>query len=228
MKNYTAIFTATIACLLLAAAESQATVVLPAPFSSSMVVQQHKPVLIWGKADAGETVTATFCEKSATTRATEAGTFRIELPALDAKSNPGPHELSVIGSNTIVLKDVLLGEVWLCGGQSNMRLTVKEAAHGDKESSEANYPQIRLLYVPGLSSAKPEFTFAGKWAPCKPGTVAGFSAAAYYFGRELHQTLGVPVGLIDCSQGWSPAEAWLPLSVLSSDPITKPIVDRQL
>lgn len=207
-------------------AHVHADVRLPATIGHSMVIQQKKPVRIWGAAEPGEAVSVSIAGRKAESVADAAGRFAVELPALDARQDAGPHEMVIVGKNTITLKDILVGEVWLCGGQSNMRFTVKEAANAEAESAAADYPQIRFLYVTDAYSAKPEFTFEGRWIVCSPKSVYRFTATGYYFGRELHKALGVPIGLVDTSRGWSPAEAWVPLDLLASNPVTKPIADR--
>jgi len=208
---------------------SWAAVKLPAVLGGNMVIQQGKPFRIWGMAEPGEAVTADIAGRSGSAKADATGRFSFELAPLDAKKDTGPLELSITGGDgkSVKFRNVVVGEVWLCSGQSNMRLTVKECASGDKEIAAANYESIRLFYVPDADSTEPQFTMNAQWRACSPKTVGGFSAAAYYFGRELHKQLGVPIGLIDSSRGYSPAEAWLPEELLASNPITKPIMDRQ-
>lgn len=201
---------------------------LPAVFTDHMVVQQNRPVVVWGKAEAGETVTVTLAGNEATTRAGADGRFRLQLPSLVAQRNAGPHELLVRSpAATVRIRDVVVGEVWLCSGQSNMRLPVRDCANAKEEIASANYPDIRLFWVPDTDSAERQFTIKGAaWRNCSPKTVGTFSAAAYYFGRQLHKSLGVPVGLIDTSRGWSPIEAWLPMDLMAADPAVKPLIDR--
>jgi sialate O-acetylesterase len=132
-------------------------------------------------------------------------------------SEPGPFELRVTGSNTITLDDVLVGEVWVCSGQSNMEWSVQQAKDGDLEVAAANFPQIRLLTVPRVGSQEPLDDFEGEWKVCSPETVADFSAVGYFFGRRLHSTLNVPIGLVDNSWGGSACDAWVPRELLEED-----------
>jgi sialate O-acetylesterase len=138
----------------------------------------------------------------------------------------GPHTLTVVGKNTITLGDVLVGEVWLCSGQSNMQLGVAQADDGDLETQSANYPRIRLISVPQVGTQEPQEDFNGSWAVCTPQTVNDFSAVGYFFGRQLYQTLHVPIGLIDDSWGGSACEAWVRRDLLASDPRFDALLDR--
>jgi len=204
-----------------------AAVELPAVFGDHMVIQQGKPVLVWGKANAGELVVVELAGERATANADTSGRFSVELPPLTVAKNTGPQELTVSASNTVRIRDVLVGEVWICSGQSNMRLPLKECTGGTTETANAKFDRIRILSVPDGYSSTPQFTFKSRWAVCSPQTIGGFSGAGYFFAKEMHRALDVPVGVIDSSLGWSPGEAWVPTSVLESSPITKPIIDRQ-
>ena len=218
-----------LATMLCSGVESFAAVRLPAVFSDNMVVQQGKPLRIWGLAEPGEVVSAAMAGRNGSAKAEADGKFKLELPALSAEKDSGALDLIITGGDAkaIQFKNVVVGEVWLCSGQSNMRLTVKECANAEAEIAAAASDSIRLFYVPDADSTEPQFTMKSQWRACSPKSVAGFSAAAYYFGRELHRKLNVPIGLIDSSRGYSPAEAWLPEDLLATNPITKPILDRQ-
>lgn len=190
---------------------------LPGVFGSHMVLQRDVPVPVWGWARAGETVTVSCAGARAQAKVNEAGEWKAVLPALKAG---GPHTLSVEGSSTLRLEDVLVGEVWLCSGQSNMEMGVGACRDGAAEIAAAHHPRIRLLMVPNRFAALPERDIVvgaqdGAWRVCSPATVAqggwgGFSAAAYYFGRELEQALDVPVGLIDATWGGTVIQTWTP------------------
>ncbi|GAB3585990.1 sialate O-acetylesterase [Hymenobacter daeguensis] len=187
---------------------AQATVRLPRFVADHMVLQRSRPVPIWGWADAGETVAVTF--RGQTYRATPAaGTGRWQL-SLPAQAAGGPYELTIKGRNTIVLRDVLFGDVWLASGQSNMEWPVRDAANGAQETAAADFPQIRLLGVDNTPAFTPQddIRSAAGWQVCGPGTVGGFSAVAYFFGRKLYQQYHVPIGLIASEWGGTPAEAW--------------------
>lgn len=133
--------------------------------------------------------------------------------------------MTVTGKNTITLKDVLVGEVWLGSGQSNMELSVAECQNAPQEIAAADFPRIRLLTVPAKGTQEPQRDLQGRWVQCSPKTVGRFSAAAYFFGRKLQQELDVPVGLIDCSWGASSCEAWIQRSVLSADRQYAPLLE---
>jgi sialate O-acetylesterase len=134
--------------------------------------------------------------------------------------------LKVEGANTIELGDVLVGEVWLCSGQSNMEMTVHGVLNQEKEIAEAEQPQIRMLVVARSASPEPRDNSGGEWKVCSPAAVGGFSAAGYFFGRELQKRLSVPVGLIDSSWGGTPIQAWTSLKAQESVDAIKPLLDR--
>jgi sialate O-acetylesterase len=144
---------------------------------------------------------------------------------LDPLQVGGPYPMTVRGKNTITLQKVLVGEVWLCSGQSNMSLSVTSVNNAPQEIAAANYPHLRLISVPVKGTQTPQTDFVGHWAPCSPATVAGFSAVAYFFGRDLYQKLNIPIGLIHCSWGGSSCEAWVQRSVLESDSQYKPLLE---
>lgn len=187
---------------------TRAEVKLPAIISDHMVLQRDVPVPIWGWASPGEEVAVTFAgqTKTATTDAT--GRWSIKLDKLSAV---GPQTLTAKGANTVTVNDVLVGEVWLASGQSNMQLPVNGAANASEERAAALFPQIRFFSVARHPAVAPETDCEGSWIVCRPDTVGGFSAAAYFFGREVHQKVGTPVGLINASWGGTPIEAWISL-----------------
>ncbi len=209
--------------LLLMTLPVSADVKLPAIFGDHMVLQREEPVVIWGMADPCETVTVSICGLTgeATTQAN--GHWRAALGSLQAG---GPHTLTVKGHNTVTYKDVLVGEVWLCSGQSNMAFAVGSANDSDLELATANYPNIRLISVPQIASQTPEWTFKGKWDVCTPEVARSFSAVGYFYGRLLHQILGVPIGLIDNAWGGSAAEAWVRRDIMEADELLKPLMAR--
>ena len=192
-----------------------ADVRLPAIFTDNMVLQRNMAVPVWGWADAGEKVTVQVLGQTQTAMPGEGGKWTVKLAPLPTG---GPITVTVSGKNTITLQNVLVGEVWLCSGQSNMQMSVQGSNDAAKEIAAANFPQIRLVSVPVRGSQEPQSDFQGKWVLCSPKTVGGFSAAAYFFGRELHQKLNVPIGLIHCSWGGSSCEAWVKRSLLEADP----------
>ena len=202
---------------------ARAEVRLPKVFSSHMVLQQEKPLVVWGWADPNEKVTVTLSTASQQVQANERGEWKVVLPAMKAG---GPYTLTVSGSTKVEFEDVMLGEVWLCSGQSNMEMGIGMARDAKEEIAAANYPGIRLLKVTKSWKPEPQNDIEGTWKVCSPQTVAeggwgGFSACAYYFGRELHQKLGVAVGLIDSSWGGTRIEPWTPPEGFAAVPALK-------
>jgi len=186
-----------------------ADVKLSAVFGSNMVLQRDMPVPVWGEADPDERVTVTFGTQRERTAADADGKWRVVLRSMPASAEG--RELVVEGTNRIVFKNVLVGEVWVCSGQSNMEWTVGGAMDRDRETKAANFPLIRHIKVNKRPSDRHETTFSGSWAVCSPRTVSGFTAAGYFFGREIHRKLDVPVGLVNSSWGGTRIEPWTPL-----------------
>ncbi|MFM8290235.1 MAG: sialate O-acetylesterase [Planctomycetia bacterium] len=205
---------------------ARADVSLNNMFGDHMVLQQGIRNKVWGRAEPGEAVTVTFGKQSHSTQAAGDGTWHVMLDPVVEYG--GPHTLTVKGRNTVTFGDVLIGEVWLCSGQSNMWWSVNRSKDPDIETATAKYPNIRLITVPAVGTQKPQWNFTGAWQACSPETVGDFSAVGYYFGRQIHQTLGVPVGLIDNAWGGSAAEAWVRRDKLAAHPRLKAIHDRWL
>ncbi len=201
---------------------ARAEVKLPAIIGDNMVLQQGVKVRIWGNANAGEHVTVTFDKKSASTVADAQGRWQVWLGPLN---KGGPSELTVKGDNVLTIKNVLVGEVWLCSGQSNMEWPLVNTIGGAETVAQANYPDIRLFRVEHQTSATPLTDVQGHWVVTTPEEAANFSAVGYFFGRELYQHLKVPIGLIHSSWGGTPAEAWTINDALLSSPELKPILD---
>ena len=177
-----------------------------------MVVQRDKPIHVWGWTTADSPVRVELAGHQGSVTADSSGRFDVMLDPLPAG---GPHEMTVTaGDQAKTFSDVLVGEVWVCSGQSNMAWPVAAANDPDLESLSADYPQIRLISVPQVASQEPLNDFNGKWEDCTAETVKQFSAVGYFFGRQLHQTLDVPIGLIDNAWGGSAAEAWIARSDL--------------
>ena len=195
-------------------------------FGDHMVLQQGIKNKVWGKADPGEQVTVSFAGQTHATTAGQDGAWQVFLDSIQEYG--GPHTLTVKGKNTITFNDVLIGEVWVCAGQSNMQWSVNQANDPDIEKAAARYPNIRLISVPQVGTQEPQWNFNGKWQVCSPETVGGFSAVGYFFGRQLHQTLGVPVGLINNAWGGSAADAWVKREKIAGHPTLKAIHDRWL
>lgn len=201
-----------------------AEVKLPAILSDNMVLQAGgKTVPVWGWADTGEAVAVQLGDQSASTKADDKGQWRVNCLLPQGK---GPLEMTVRGSNTLTIRNILIGEVWLCSGQSNMQMSVDNSADASQETAAAQYPEIRLFMVARTTALEPQSDCKGKWQVCGPGTVGGFSAAGYFFGRELHQQLNVPVGLIGSYWGGTPAEAWTSLPALQAQESLRSILER--
>jgi len=192
-----------------------ANIKLPSLVGDNMVVQHHAKVRIWGWADPGENVSVTMAKKSARTQADSKGKWEVQIGPFQPG---GPHEMKIAGKNTIVVKNILVGEVWVASGQSNMEWQLRNSAHGAEEIAAANTPEIRLFTVKKATSLDTRDDVAGKWVLCSPDTAGDFSAVAYFFGKELHQATKVPVGLIHSSWGGTPAEAWTSRSALAAVP----------
>ncbi|MEI6366688.1 MAG: sialate O-acetylesterase [Planctomycetota bacterium] len=193
-------------------------------FGDHMVLQQGIGNKVWGKADPSEPITVTFGSQVHSTTAGADGMWSVLLNPVAEYG--GPHTLTVKGKNTVTFNDVLIGEVWVCAGQSNMQWGINSANDADLEKASAKLPMIRLLSVPQVGTQEPQSNFNGKWAVCTPETVANFSAVGYLFGRQLQQTLGVPVGLINNAWGGSAAEAWVKRDTLKANEKLKPLHDR--
>jgi sialate O-acetylesterase len=206
--------------------KTNAEVRLPKVFSSHMVLQQDKPIVVWGWANPNEEVSVEAGTSTGKTTANDKGEWKATLPALKAG---GPAiALKVSGSNQITFDDVLVGEVWICSGQSNMEFGIGNALNAKAEIAAADEPEIRLLKVDKSWKPSPQTDMNGEWRVCTPKSVSeggwnGFSAVGYFFGRELHKELGVPIGLIDVTwggtviQSWTPPEGFAAVPALSSD-----------
>ncbi len=195
--------------------EAAADVKVPALFGPHMVLQREQKDRVWGWAEPGEEIKVTIADQSKTAKAGEDGSWHVMLDPMKAG---GPHTLTIQGKNTLTFDDVLVGEVWICSGQSNMGMNVGGSKDADLEILAAKYPRIRLISVPNRGTQEPQKDFNGKWARCSPETIGDFSAVGYYFGRQLYKTLGVPIGLIDDAWGGSACEAWIRRDLLAADP----------
>lgn len=210
------------------AATAAADVKLPALISDNMVLQQGRPVSIWGTADAGEQVTVSIGEQKQTATADSDGKWKVELEPL---KKGGPLEMTVAGKNTITIHNVLVGEVWVCSGQSNMEFALWNhgvfggAKNFEQEVAAANYPMIHLFIVKKAVASKPQTDVEGQWVVTSPETAGNFSAVGYFFGRDLYRAMKFPVGLIDTTWGGTEAEAWTSDAALEADPDLKVAAD---
>ena len=192
-----------------------AEITLPSVWSDHAVVQRGLPVHLWGSAGAGEQITVRFRNATASTAADSLGRWELYLPPGDAG---GPFAMEIQGTNRIVLSDILVGDVWIASGQSNMEFRTKDVIHADEELKDAQQPTIRLFHVEKGSSDFPqEDVIATGWKPASPETVGDFSAVAYFFARNIQADQHVPVGLMEADWGGTPGESWVSLRGLTSD-----------
>lgn len=211
-----------ISALVLAAASPLAAAIkLPSVIGDHMVVQRDKPVVVWGWASPAEAVTVRLGSAEASVKAGADGLFSATLPALQAG---GPYELTVRGdkSPAVVVHDILVGEVWVCSGQSNMEWPLSSVATPIPEILRADHPRLRLYLVPKRISAVPLENIEAAWALCTPDTAKPFSAVGYYFGLELLRALDVPIGLIESAWGGTDIETWTPSAGFDAVPSVKP------
>lgn len=202
-----------------------ADVKLPNVIGSGMVLQRDMAVPVWGWAEAGEEVTVSFAGQTKKTKTGDDGKWTVSLDPLKANGNGSA--LTITGKNKITLENVLVGEVWICSGQSNMEWAIKQSMNPKEEAAAANYPQIRLFNVPGHTvSPLPKDEGAGQWQVCDPNSANNFSAVGYFFGRRLHKDLKVPVGLIGSNWGGTRIEPWTTLAGFESVPELSKIADQ--
>ncbi|MCR5888158.1 sialate O-acetylesterase [Hymenobacter sp. J193] len=203
---------------------AQATVRLPRLVGSHMVLQRDARLPLWGWAAPGEKVSLTFQGKTYAAQPDASGKWTLTLPAMPAG---GPYTMTIKGSNTLELTDILVGDVWLASGQSNMEWALRDADKGPQEIAAATFPQIRLIDVPNVVASRPQAEFGGAgWQVCSPATAGSFSAVAYFFARDLHQRYHVPIGLITAEWGGTPAESWVSAEALKALPEFTPVVEK--
>jgi len=202
------------------------TLAVASIFSDHMVLQRDMKLPIWGHAAPGAKVTVEFETDLQHATADADGKWKAVIGPFDAG---GPYQLKVAaGDDSLTFDDVLVGEVWVASGQSNMEWPMTHVANAEQEIAAANWPRIRLIDVPPVAAAKPMTSFkTSGWQPATPETVRSFSAVALFFARDLQKQLDVPVGLIGCNWGGTPMEAWTSREALQSSPTFKPLVDAQ-
>ena len=202
---------------------AHADVKLPRILSDHMVLQSGKTSTLWGWADPQEKVTVTLGGKTASTTADALGKWSLKLEVPGSKS---PLEMTVSGKNMLKVQDILVGEVWICSGQSNMEWTVKQSDNAAAEATAGNYPLIRHFKVTKTPAATPQEDVQGAWVVCTPETVSDFSGVGYFFGRELHKQLaGTPIGLIASNWGGTPVESWVSRAAMEAEASLKPFLD---
>lgn len=188
-----------------------AIVRLPNIFTDNMVLQRDKPLKIWGWADKGEIVSINFNGQKQKTKAAADGSWMITFTPM---TYGGPYEMKISGKNAILLTNILIGDVWICSGQSNMEWSLKNTRNAEKEISESNHPSIRLFTVEKEMSYRPLKDVKGTWLECNPANSAEFSAVAYFFGRKLTKDITVPIGLINTSWGGTNIQTWISWDVM--------------
>ena len=216
--------------LLLLFTLSLRAIVLPAlVFSDNMVLQREQPLTIWGTANPGEDVMVVFKQIRQQTKAGTDRLWRVALPPLPASADPA--NLLIIGpENRICISNVLVGDLWLCAGQSNMEMSLSckwgKVLNAEAEITQANFPLIRQFKVPHIISDIPLNNYHGSWSVCSPESVADFTAIGYFFAKEISMRTGVPIGIINASWGGSFIESWIPLPALNSNPGLAPVLER--
>ena len=218
----------TVAILLLASGTATADVRLATVFSDHMVLQRQQQTPVWGWDDPGAKVKVSIDGEWREATAGADGRWMVRLPAMRAG---GPHRLVVQGSTRAEVQDVLIGEVWIASGQSNMAMAVRSVRDAEREIAQAKFPHIRMFQTQRRASTEAEADCTGRWLVCSPETVGEFSATAFFFGRELHQELKVPVGLLHSSWGGTAVEAWTSLEAQRSRKTIHPVLagwDQQL
>lgn len=195
---------------------------LPKLFADHMVIQRNQPVHVWGEAGAGEIVTVTFRGTKQSATADSLGRWDVQLPPGDAG---GPFRLTIQGANVITLSDVLVGDVWIASGQSNMGFSLRESQNAAHELTEANLPQVRLLHVNQRYADYPQedLTLTSPWSVCTADSAKDFSAVGYFFSRDIQRQEQVPIGIIESDWGGTPAEAWTSMHALSQDAGLMPV-----
>ena len=214
----------------------RAEVTLPLVFANHMVLQRDQPIPIWGKAEPGEKITISLGKDQISTVADPEGRWSVRLPARPGSQRPV--DLAIRGLNTITVSDVLVGDVWLCSGQSNMHWPLRLATGGEAEISQAADPGLRLLNLVGkpqtqgrqfdgaeLDCCRSGKYLTGGWAACSPESARDFSAVGYFFGRAMREDLRVPIGLIHNAVGGTPTEAWIDREALAADPVLKGLLN---
>lgn len=210
--------------LLAVFSNSFAKVSLPKFFSDHMVLQRDATITVYGWAEAGKTIKVSFNTKNLEAKANSNGEWSVDFPAEKAG---GPFEMKVSEENTIIFKDIYIGDVWFCSGQSNMGWKLEDALNGKEELANANFEKIKLLQVSRAMAGTPQKDIEkGQWETCSPKSGEGFSAVAYFFGRELFQKYNVPIGLINSSWGGTNIEAWMSEDLMGKHASARKVIDE--
>ena len=212
-----------VACLVVSRAVAEEKPLVHPLFTDHMVLQRELPAPVWGWAAPGCEIKVSLAGKTATAKADSAGRWQVKLGPFPAG---GPHSLRVEGPLTVIVQDVLVGDVWICSGQSNMEMGMGGVNKSQQEIAAADHPKLRLFTVPKRVSLRPQELVSSQWEVCSPQTVAGFSAVGYFFGRDLNKALDVPIGLIHTSWGGTVAEAWTSAEALNTMDDFQPAVSQ--
>jgi len=215
-----------LAALVAGMLSARANVRLPNVLSSNMVLQQRSQTNLWGWCEPGEKirVVASWNDKVDSVQGSRDGRWKIPLPTPAAG---GPYTITIKGQNTVILENILIGEVWVCSGQSNMEMCESWGLPDVKaELPSCSNPNIRFFRIPRTTSTHPQDDCPGKWAACDSNELKYFSAVGYFFGKKLNKDLNVPIGLIEASWGGTPAEVWTPSEMITGDPSLKASSER--
>ena len=212
--------------LFLFADQLYATIRLPGIIGSHMVLPQNREVTIWGWGNPNEAVKVKVeWDTAVYTAITNFRSVKWEV-IIKTPAAGGPYKIVISGENEIILNDVMLGEVWLCGGQSNMELSANDGIkQAQEEATTATNSMIRFFYVPKYSSAYPQDDTKGKWVVCNPEDMKKFSAVGYFFGKKLQEQLHQPIGLINANWGGTGAEIWSPAELINNNPSFKEVAE---
>jgi len=224
MNNRSKLMVSLICVLVCTPALLQAEVSVAEVFADHMVIQRQKPITVWGWASPGESVTVTLAGSQRVARTDEAGQWKCVLPAMEASAEA--KTMTVSGDNSLTIRDILVGEVWLCSGQSNMEWNLGGSETGAQEIPRADHPTIRLLKINARPNAYPQSRVADTWRVCRPDQVSDFSAVGYFFGKHLESQLHVPIGLIEAAWGGTRIEPWTPRSGFEQQTALADIVQR--
>jgi len=192
---------------------------LPSVFGDNMVLQQNSEATVWGWGDPGSEIkiSGSWNKDTVKTKISNQAEWKVKLKTPSAG---GPFTISIKSKTEVVLKNVMIGEVWICSGQSNMEWSADSKINNtEEEIKSADYPNIRFFHVEKMGSELPQNNCFARWEVCSPATMHSFSAIGYFFGRQLHQNLNIPIGIIEVAWGGTPAEVWVKADLVKSDPL---------
>ncbi|MHB8900548.1 MAG: hypothetical protein ACYC6Y_17485 [Thermoguttaceae bacterium] len=225
MKNPIALLLIALTTVASSGRSSRADVTLPAILGNHMVLQRDQAIPLWGQGAPGESITVSFAGFTVTTRAGQDGRWQATLPKQPATADPRVMVVEGSGGSRVELSDILVGEVWFCTGPSNIFWPVRKCDHATEEIREASHPEIRFFTCERGTADEPQTDCIGSWCVCSPESVADVSGVGYFFSRQIHGELGVPVGLLQSYWGGSRIEAWTSREALESQPRLRPVLD---